>query len=74
VYCVSDCRLEGTGIYAFSTGTIYQGHLHDGMFHGTGTLFFPNGSKYDGEWENGIAVKVSVAHIVANKCCYHDVV
>ena len=53
-------RLEGDGIYAFPTETIYEGQLRDGMFHGSGILFFPNGSKYEGEWKNGIAIKVSV--------------
>jgi len=53
------CRLEGNGIYAFPTETIYQGKFRDGMFHGSGTLHFPNGSKYEGVWENGAAVSVS---------------
>jgi len=52
------CRLEGAGVYAFPTETIYQGQLRDGMFHGAGTLYFPNGSRYEGVWSNGIAVKV----------------
>jgi len=53
-------RLEGTGIYAFPTETIYQGQLYDGMFHGAGILHFPDGSKYEGVWNSGIAIKVSV--------------
>ena len=52
--------MEGTGQYCFPTQTRYEGKLRDGMFDEKGTLFFPNGSKYEADWENGIAIKVTI--------------
>ncbi|KAJ9587808.1 hypothetical protein L9F63_018765 [Diploptera punctata] len=56
--------MTGDGIYRLPHGVIYEGEMHDGMFHGRGTLFYPNGCKVEGIWCRG--------RILERKCVFTD--
>lgn len=45
-------KMEGYGIYFYTSGAIYKGDWKDNKHHGKGTYEFPDGCLYDGEWKN----------------------
>jgi hypothetical protein len=47
-----DGKLNGHGIYSFSTAERYEGDFKDDQYDGTGTLL-AGGDRYDGSWRAG---------------------
>lgn len=44
--------MDGTGMYKWANGDMYQGTFKRGMRDGFGTMTFSDGSKYVGQWKN----------------------
>lgn len=43
-------KMQGFGIYNYSSGDIYEGEFNNNKHEGFGKYFFSDGSKYEGEW------------------------
>lgn len=52
--CVSGDCVNGTGIFAYTDGSKYEGTFREGKPHGKGTFVEIDGDKYVGEFSNGM--------------------
>jgi hypothetical protein len=48
-----DDIMEGSGVYRFTTGDVYEGHLHHGEISGQGKMTYVDGSTFEGKWHYG---------------------
>jgi hypothetical protein len=47
-----DGREDGSGVYTWASGDIYDGEWKAGRKHGRGNQIWVNGERYVGEWQN----------------------
>ena len=45
-------KMEGKGIYYYSTGDRYEGDFKNDKFDGKGIYYFSNGNRYEGDYKN----------------------
>ncbi|MBP7184178.1 MAG: caspase family protein [Saprospiraceae bacterium] len=50
--CVKGNCLNGTGVYKFKSGAVYEGEFIKGLFNGRGKLKYSNGEYFEGQWKN----------------------
>lgn len=48
-----DGKQEGTGVYYFANGAIYEGEFFDDLFHGKGKTKLPSGETFEGNFTEG---------------------